>query len=40
VDDVKIELLFKKKGEKVKVKVLRQGLLGFQKEMDFEVTLQ
>ena len=40
IDDLKIDLLFKKKGEKVKVKILRKGLLGSQKEMDFEVTLQ
>ncbi len=40
MDDLKIDLLFKKKGEKVKVKILRKGLWGSQKEMDFEVTLQ
>jgi hypothetical protein len=39
VDDIKIELLFRKKGEKVSVAVLRKGLLG-PEEMDFEVTLQ
>jgi aminopeptidase N len=39
VDDVKIDLLTRKKGEKVKVKVLRKGFLGGQ-EMDFDVVLQ
>ncbi len=38
VDDVKIELLAWKKGEKVKVRVLRKGLLG--NEMDFEVAFE
>ena len=40
IDDLKIDLLFKKKGERVKVKILRKGLWGSQKEMNFEVTLQ
>ena len=40
VDDLKIDLLFRSKGEKVKVRILRKGLLGVQKEMDFEVLLQ
>ena len=39
VDDVKIELVSKKKGDKVKVKVLRKSLLGAGAEMDFEVGL-
>jgi len=39
IDDVKIELLFKKKGEKVKVRILRKGFFGSQ-EIDFEVVLQ
>jgi uncharacterized iron-regulated protein len=40
IDDVKIDLLFKKKGKEVKVRILRKGFLGTQKEMDFEVILQ
>jgi uncharacterized iron-regulated protein len=40
VDDLKIDLLFRSKGEKVKVRILRKGLFGVQKEMDFEVLLQ
>jgi len=40
IDDLKIDLLFRNKGERVKVKVLRKGLFGVQKEMDFEVLLQ
>jgi uncharacterized iron-regulated protein len=39
VDDIKIELLFRKKGDKVSVAVLRKRLLG-PEEMDFEVALQ
>jgi len=39
IDDVKIDLLARKKGEKVKVRALRKGLLG-SKEMDFDVVLQ
>jgi uncharacterized iron-regulated protein len=39
VDDIKIELLFRKKGDKVSVAVLRKGLLG-PEETNFEVTLQ
>ena len=39
IDDVKIDLLARKKGEKVKVRALRKGLLGSQ-EMDFDVILQ
>jgi hypothetical protein len=38
IDDVKIDLLARKKGEKVRVRVLRKGLLG-SKEMDFDVVL-
>jgi hypothetical protein len=40
IDDVKIELLSKKKGEKVGVKILRNTFFGGEKEMVFEVTLQ
>jgi aminopeptidase N len=40
VDDVKIELLFKKKGDKVKVGTLRKTFWGIPKEMNFEVALQ
>ena len=39
IDDVKIDLLSRKKGEKVKVKILRKGLFGSQK-VEFEVVLQ
>jgi aminopeptidase N len=39
VDDVKIDLLSRKKGDKVKVRILRKGLLG-SKEMDLDVVLQ
>ena len=39
IDDLKIDLLFRKIGEKVKVKVLRRGFFGSQR-MDFEVVLQ
>jgi aminopeptidase N len=39
VDDVKIELLSLEKGEKVKVKVLRETLPTPSREMDFEVVL-
>jgi aminopeptidase N len=39
IDDVKIDLLFRKKGEKVKVRILRKGFFGSQ-EIDFEVVLQ
>ncbi len=39
IDDVKIDLLFKKKGEKVKVRILRKGFFGSQ-EIDIEVVLQ
>ena len=40
VDDVRIDLLSRKKGEKVKVQILRKSLLTGEKEMEFEVTLQ
>lgn len=40
IDDVKIELLHLGKGDNVKVKILRQTLLGVNKEMDFEVVLE
>jgi len=39
IDDVKIDLLSRKKGEKVNVRVLRKGFFGSQK-MNFEVVLQ
>ena len=39
IADVKIDLLARKKGDKVKVKISRRGLLGSQ-EMDFDVVLQ
>jgi len=39
IDDLKIDLLFKKKGEKVKVRILRKGFFGSQ-QIDFEVVLQ
>ena len=40
IDDVKIELLSLKQGDKVKVKVLRKGFFGFSSEVDFDVVLQ
>ena len=39
IDDVKIDLLDRKKGEKVRVRVLRKGLLG-NREMNFDVVLR
>jgi len=39
IDDLKTDLFFRKKGEKVKVRVLRKGFFGSQKK-DFEVVLQ
>ncbi len=39
IDDVKIDLLSREKGGKVRVRVLRKGLLR-SREMDFEVVLQ
>ncbi len=40
VDDARLELLFKKRGEPVKVRILRKELTGGEKEMGFEVTPQ
>ena len=40
VEDVRLELLFKKRGEPVKVKVTRKELIGKDKEMEFEVIPQ
>ena len=40
IDDVKIELLFRKKDDKVKVRVLRKTFLGGPKKVDFGVSLQ
>jgi S1-C subfamily serine protease len=40
IDDVKIELLSLKKGDTVKVKVLRKSFFGFNREIDFDVVLQ
>ena len=39
IDDVKIDLLFRNKGENAKVRILRKGFFGSQ-EIDFEVLLQ
>jgi C-terminal processing protease CtpA/Prc len=39
IGDLKIDLLFKKKGEKVKVRILRKSFFGSQ-EIYFEVALQ
>jgi uncharacterized iron-regulated protein len=39
IDDVKIDLLFRSKGEKAKVRILRKGFFGSQ-EIDFDVALQ
>ncbi len=39
IDDLKIDLLTRKRGEDVKIRVLRKGFLGSQK-IDFEVALQ
>ena len=39
IDDIKIDLLNRKRGEKVKIRVLRKGLLGSRK-IDFDVALQ
>ncbi len=39
IDDVKIDLLFRKKEEKVKVRIQRKGFFGSQ-EIDFDVVLQ
>jgi aminopeptidase N len=40
ISDLKIELLSKKEGEKVKVRILRRSFFGGPKELDFEVVLQ
>ena len=40
IGDVKMELLYLKKRDNVKVKILRKSLPGVNKEMDFEVVLQ
>lgn len=40
VDDVKIDLLLRKRGEKVKVKILRKNSVAGGKEMEFEVAPQ
>lgn len=40
VEDLKIELLFMKKGETVHVRILRKSFFGASKEMDFQVVLQ
>ena len=39
VDDVKMDLLSRKKGEKVTGKVLRKGFFGISREMEFDVVL-
>ncbi len=39
IDDLKIDLFFKKKGEKAKIRILRKGFFGSQ-EIVFEVILQ
>jgi aminopeptidase N len=39
-DDVRIELLFKKKGDRAKVKILREDPPGGEREMELEVVLQ
>jgi aminopeptidase N len=38
IDDVRLELLFKKRGEPVKARILREEPQGGEKEMEFEVT--
>jgi S1-C subfamily serine protease len=40
IEDVRIELLFKKKGDRVKVKVSRKEPAGGDKEIDLEVVLR
>jgi aminopeptidase N len=39
IDDVKIELLSRRKGEKISVSIFRKSLLVGEKEMDFELVL-
>ena len=40
VDDARLEILFKKKGEPAKVRILRKEPAGGEKKMEFEVTPQ
>jgi S1-C subfamily serine protease len=40
IEDLKIELLFKKAGERVTVKILRKGFFNAHQEIRFEVVLQ
>jgi S1-C subfamily serine protease len=40
VDDVHIDLLSRNKGDKVSVRVRRQAIFGFTREIDFELVLQ
>jgi membrane-associated protease RseP (regulator of RpoE activity) len=40
VDDLKIELLSRKEGDKVQVKILREDVLTANQEMEFEVVLK
>lgn len=40
IEELKIDLLFRKKGDKVKVNVLRKGFFSSNQEIDFEVVLQ
>ena len=39
-DDVRIDLLSRKKGEKVTIRILRKSFFGLNKEMEFDVVLQ
>jgi uncharacterized iron-regulated protein len=39
-DDVRIELLFKNKGDRIKVMIIRKESHGGEKELEYEVTLQ
>ena len=39
-EDVRIELLFKKKGDRATVKILRKAPPGGEREMEFEAVLQ
>jgi hypothetical protein len=39
-EDLRIELLFKKKGDRARVKILRKSSPGGEREMEFEVVLQ
>jgi uncharacterized iron-regulated protein len=40
VDDVRIDLLSRNKGDKLGVRVRRQGIFGFTREIDFELVLR